>query len=80
MMRAKVMEEINQIFSEVFEDLDITITDTTTAEDIEGWDSLTHLELISAVESTFHIHFNIGEVNSFPNVGSMCDSIIKHLG
>ena len=79
MSRAEVMDKVTAIFRELFEDDDIIITNETTADDIDDWDSLTHLELITTVEKAFGIHFSLGDINGFANVGAMCDCILKHL-
>ena len=76
MNREEIYERLNQVFREVFDDEDITVTDATTANDIEDWDSLEHINLIVAVEKAFGIKFNMGEVNHLKNVGEMVDLII----
>ena len=79
MTHAEIMEKLQDVFREVFDDASLSVSDETTAADIEEWDSLTHLELISTVEDTFNVHFSIGEINNFENVGAMCECILKHL-
>ena len=79
MSREEIMRKVNDIFRELFEDDNLAIYDATTANDIEEWDSLTHLELITMVEQTFDIQFTLGEINGFANVGAMCDCILKHI-
>lgn len=79
MERTDVMNHLQSIFRELFEDDGIEISDRTTASDIEDWDSLAHIELIAMVEAAFSIHFTLGEINSFANVGEMCDCVLKHL-
>lgn len=79
MTHEEIMEKLQPVFQEVFDDDSITVVDSTTAADIEDWDSLAHMQLISAVEEEFDIHFNIGEINKFANVGEMADSIAAHL-
>lgn len=79
MTHVEIMEKLQPIFRDIFDDDEITLTDYTAADDIEDWDSLAHMQLISAVEEAFEIEFNIGEINSFANVGEMVDSIGKHL-
>lgn len=79
MSRTEVMNNVTDIFRELFEDNDLLITDETTADDIDEWDSLTHLELITTVEKKFGIRFSLGDINGFANVGAMCDCILKHL-
>lgn len=79
MDKEQVMSKLTELFQELFEDDDIVLTEETTAKDIDDWDSLAHLELISTVESEFKIRFTLGEINSFANVGEMCSCIMKHL-
>ncbi len=78
MTREEIFEELNEVFSDVFDD-EIIVTEATTADDIEDWDSLEHINLIVAVESKFGIKFNIGEVNKMKNVGEMVDIIMNRL-
>ena len=79
MTKSEVMEKIKEILNDLFDD-DFDVTESTVADDIDGWDSLVHLQVISAMESGFNIHFTLGEINNFANVGEMADSILKHLG
>lgn len=79
MDKEQIMSKLTALFQELFEDDDIVLTEQTTAKDIDDWDSLAHLELISTVESEFKIRFTLGEINSFANVGEMCSCIMKHL-
>lgn len=78
-MRDEIYERLNGVFRDVFDDEEIVVNDTTTADDIEDWDSLEHINLMVAVETEFGIKFNIGEVNNFKNVGEMVDAIIGKL-
>ena len=71
MTREEVFEKMNEVFRDVFEDDDITVTDTTTAADIEDWDSLEHINLVNAMEQEFGIKFNMGQIVSMKNVGEM---------
>ncbi|MCR4896729.1 MAG: acyl carrier protein [Lachnospiraceae bacterium] len=80
MTREEVYEQLNQVFRQVFDDEDIVVSDSTTADDIEDWDSLEHINLVVAVEKQFSIKFNMGEVNSFQNVGEMVDLILQRVG
>lgn len=79
MTKSEVMKKIKEILNDLFDD-DFDVTENTVADDIDGWDSLAHLQVISAMESGFNIHFTLGEINNFANVGEMADSILKHLG
>ena len=75
MNRETIYEKLNLIFRDVFDDDTIEVQDETTADDIEDWDSLEHINLVVAVEDVFHIKFNMGEVSKFKNVGEMVDLI-----
>lgn len=77
MERTEVLEKINELGKEIFDDEDIVIEEATTAEDIDGWDSLTHLELIDALESEYKIKLTMGEIQGSANVGELIDAIIK---
>lgn len=79
MSREEIYGKLNVVFRDVFDDEDITVCDSTTADDIEDWDSLEHINLVVAVEKAFGIKFNIGEVNSFKNVGDMVGTIQEKL-
>ena len=77
MSREEVFERLNAVFRDVFDDEDITVNDQTTANDIEDWDSLEHINLMAAVESEFGIKFSMGEVVPMKNVGEMADIILQ---
>lgn len=76
MTREEVYEKLNGVFRDVFDDEDITVNDATTADDIEDWDSLEHINLVVAVEKCFGIKFTMGEVTGMKNVGEMADIIL----
>ena len=78
MNRQEIFEKLNEIFSDVFDE-EITVTPETTADDIEDWDSLTHITLISEVEDTFDIKFAMKDVLGMKNVGEMADIIEKNV-
>ena len=80
MTREEVFVKLNEIFQDVFDDEDINVNDATTAADVDGWDSLEHINLIVAVERCFGIKFTMGETTGLKNVGEMVDRIITHLG
>ena len=75
MDRNEIFERLNDVFRDVFDDDTITVTDSTTAADIDGWDSLMHITLISAVEDEFDIKFDMKSVVAMKNVGDMADII-----
>jgi len=71
------MEILNGIFRQVFDDNSIVLTRETTADDIDDWDSLSHLNLVIAVEMKFGVKFALGELQSLKNVGDMADLVDK---
>ena len=79
MSREEVFEKLNEVFRDVFDDESITVTDATTADDIEEWDSLEHINLLAAVEQEFGMKFNMGQVVSMKNVGEMADIILAQI-
>ena len=64
-----VRSRLNGVFREVFQDRSIEIFDAMTAKDVEFWDSLTHINLIVAVEKNFNVSFTTREINGLKNVG-----------
>ena len=79
MSREEVYEKLNEVFRDVFDDEDIVVTDATTSDDIEDWDSLEHITLIVAIEKAFGVKFNMGEANKFKNVGDMVNVIMSRI-
>ena len=77
MSREEVFERLHEIFWDVFDDEDIRLTDATTSDDIEDWDSLEHINLMAAVESEFGIKFSMGQIVTMKNVGEMADIILQ---
>jgi len=69
------METLNGIFRMVFDDDSIQIERQMTANDIDGWDSLSHVNLITAVEGKFKIRFTQKELLTLKNVGDLLDHI-----
>jgi len=75
MDRAEIFERLNEVFQDVFDDDSITVTEATTAGDIDGWDSLTHIALIGAVEDEFGVRFDMKTVQGMENVGALVSEI-----
>jgi acyl carrier protein len=74
-----ILEILNGIFRMVFDDESLVVTRATTAKDIEEWDSLSHMNLVLAVETRFGIRIALGELKSLRNVGEMTDLIARKL-
>ena len=77
MSREEVFEKLDQVFQDVFDDESLHVTDETTAADVDGWDSLEHIDLMASVERAFGIRFSMGEITRMKNVGEMADLILK---
>lgn len=75
MDRSEIIKTVQDIFREILDDEEIVLEDSTTADDVEGWDSLTHIQLIVAIEKQFKIKFSSKEILSWRNIGEMLDSI-----
>ncbi|MCR5621069.1 MAG: acyl carrier protein [Treponema sp.] len=79
MTREEVYTRLDKVFQDVFDDESIHVTDATTADDIEDWDSFEHINLVVAVEKEFGIKFSMGQTNKLKNVGEMVDIILSKL-
>lgn len=74
-----VIAQFNRIFIDVLEEEDIILKYETVADDIEDWDSLTHIQIIVAIEKHYSISFTANEIATFKNVGEMCDGVLVKL-
>lgn len=70
-----IKEKLQEIFREVFDDDTIVLSDSTNSSDIPDWDSLAHIQLISAIEDSFGIRFDLKEAVSAENVGEFIEVI-----
>lgn len=77
MTREVAYERLNKIFREVFDDDTIVVTDTTTADDIDDWDSFEHINLVVAIEEEFSFKIPMGKTVTMKNVGEMVDLILE---
>ena len=68
---------LTNVFHTVFDDDSIMLSRSLTADDVDGWDSLSHVNLLLAIELEFGIEFKQYEVQSFNNVGELMDNIAK---
>ena len=77
MEKTEILKKINKIFIDVLDDENVLLNETSTAGDINGWDSLTHIQLVVSIEKHFKIRFTSKEIQCWQNVGEMCNSIIQ---
>ena len=76
MTQEEIYERLNTVFREVFDDDEIVVSSSTTADDIEDWDSLEHINLVAAVEQEFGIKFTMAQVLNMKDVGEMVGIIL----
>ena len=77
--RDEIKKSLEDIFQETFEDESIVLTDDTTAEDIEEWDSLMQIRLLIIIEKKFNLRFNPVEIAELENIGQMIDLMMRLL-
>ncbi len=75
-----ILQGLNEVFREVFDDEDIELKRETTADDIEGWDSLNHVTLMLRIEKAFGVKFTSSQVAKLKDVGELVDMLAAKLG
>jgi acyl carrier protein len=78
-MREEILKKVIEIAKDVFDNEDIVLTEATTASDVEEWDSLTHMSLISDIEDEFGINFTLSEISGSKNLGELITALMKHV-
>ena len=71
----RVLNEVENIFRDILDEESLNLSRDTTASDVDGWDSLTHIQLIVAIEKQFKVKFSSKEILSWKNVGELLDSL-----
>ena len=79
MNREEMKTALSKVFCEVFNNQSLKISETTTANDVEEWDSFSYINLISAIEIRFDVEFTQAEVMNFENVGKLMESLFAKL-
>lgn len=74
---ATTLEQLQPIFEDVLDQPGLSITRSSNAQNVEDWDSLAHVNIVTAVERRFKIKFALGELQELKNVGDMIDLIDK---
>jgi len=75
----EILEQLQPIFRDVLDNPDVRITRESSAASVPGWDSLAHINLVSAIEHEFRIRFALGELEDLKNVGEMIDLMERKL-
>jgi acyl carrier protein len=75
-----IREKLTDLFKEVFDEETLVLSDEMTADDVDAWDSLSHVNLMIAIELAFDIEFKQSEIQNFANVGELIKSIEQKLG
>lgn len=78
MTRDEVFKRLEGVFADVF-DREIKLTETTTAADVEDWDSMRQITLVGAIEDEFDVHFAIKDIVHLKNVGDMVNLIMAQV-
>lgn len=76
---SETLDKLNDVFQDVFDDDDITVTRETTADDVDAWDSLMHVSLMLNIEKAFGIRFATSEVAALKDIGALVDLIDSKL-
>lgn len=71
----EILKNVNEVFNDVLDNDAIVLSAASTANDVEDWDSLSHIQLVVAIERHFKMRFNAAEIRTWKNVGEMCESI-----
>lgn len=80
MKKEEILEKLNGIFRENFDDDAIVVTEKTTASDIDEWDSLEHVNLMAKIEKEFNVKFELREMLALKDVGEMVNLLEKKVG
>lgn len=80
MTRSEITETLTGLFRDIFYDDDLVLHDEMTADDVEAWTSLTHINLILAVEEAFEIKIRSNEIEKLTNVKALIDLLESKLG
>jgi acyl carrier protein len=77
--QSEIFERLKKIIGQIVNNDQITLNNNTTADDVPGWDSFNHINIITGVEMEFGIRFNVAELESLKNVGDFVALIEKRL-
>ena len=76
MERDEIIRKLNEIFEDIIDEGSVSLSEASTSKDVDGWDSLTNIQLVVAIEKNYTIKFTSEEIISWKNVGEMIDCIL----
>jgi len=79
MNKKEILEKVNDIFIDTLDNKNVILEESTTNNDIDEWDSLSHILIVVAIEKEFEIRFNSDDIKKWINVGAMIDSVDEKL-
>lgn len=79
MERNDILKQMNKIFVDILDDEEILLKEDTTADDVEEWDSLNHIQLVVSIEKHFNIRFASKEIQSWNNIKDLVSSVQEKL-
>ena len=75
-----MLGQLQEIFRDILDQPDLVLTRESNAQNVEDWDSLAHINLMTAIEKRYKVKFALGELQELKNVGDMLDLLHKKLG
>lgn len=79
MDKEEIMADVEKIFCKILNKTSLDLKDETSAKDVDGWTSLTNMQIISEIEKHFNIQFTLREIIKMKTVGEFCSTIIKRI-
>lgn len=79
MTKEDILAQVQEIFRDVLDNEDIEICFETVADDVEEWDSLSHIQLVVGIEKHFGLKFTSQQITGWNNVGAMCEDIASKI-
>jgi len=80
MTEIKLLQDLSAIFTDIIDEGEVNLTMQSTADDVEGWDSLNHVQILAAVEKKYGFRFTLTEIQVFKTVGDLVQAIQKKIG
>jgi acyl carrier protein len=74
-----IYQQVQDIVRDILDNDSLVITDEMRASDIDNWDSLAHISIITSIETHFKIRFSLSEIDSFDNIGAIIMALAKKL-